>query len=300
MVEHRKFDTLVFTMAFVYSDLYAGFEPHGLITSSFLECDYRSTSISPSAVETQVLLENIFNKVLFKDRDDVTVNSFRSSSYNYDKAQSLFVVKYYDKENHANEILCFSEHMRNVRDMSVLREFEAHVILYCRKFLDEHIGSGDFVYVCTAFGARLRVWKQFRSDHEFGGVWGGYGPTVDISSYLDVGNNDSSRQIQQALDQITNQSWEPGNEDTASFYPGESVHTIAFSNRPDKFSSETSLRKVDSWLQTDESGVTVRCFHSQAKRIDTNRMDWKKENSGIFSKKRWIYQKGGHNVWTKL
>lgn len=64
--------------------------------------------------------------------------------------------------------------------------------------------------------------------------------------------------------------------------------------------TETSPRKVDSWLRKDESGVTVRSFFCQSKRIDTNRMDWKKANSGMFSKKRLIYQNGGHNVWTKL
>ncbi|KAL9639004.1 MAG: hypothetical protein Q9164_001205 [Protoblastenia rupestris] len=284
----------------VVSELFLDFEPHGLITSPFLEADYQSTRTYPREVKTQVLLENIFNKVLFKDRNDVTVNTFRSSSYNYDKDKCHFVVKYFDKEDHPREILCFTEDVRNVGDMSVLGEFEAQIILYCRKYLYGEYGKPDFVYVCTAFGTCLRVWKQFRGDYEFGGLWGGYGLTVDISSYLDVGNNDNSRQIQQALDQITSQSREPGDEDTASFYPGESAHTITLSNRPNKFPPETSPRKVDSWRRTDESGKTVRSFFCQAKTIDTNLMDWKKANSSIFSKKRLIYQKGGHNVWTEL
>ncbi|KAL8830133.1 MAG: hypothetical protein Q9170_005872 [Blastenia crenularia] len=208
-------------MAFLSENLFPDFEPHGLITSPFLEADYQSTSTYPREVKTLVLLENIFNKVLFKDRNDVTVNSFRSSSYNYDRDKSHFVVKYFDKEDRSREILCFAENVRDVNDMSVLGEFEAHVILYCRKYLYGAHGLPDFVYVCTAFGTCLRVWKQFRGDYEFGGLWGGYGPTVDTSSYLDVGNDDSSRQIQQVLHKITSQSWEPGNEDTTSFYPGE-------------------------------------------------------------------------------
>lgn len=211
-------------MAFVSSNLFPDFEPHGLITSPFLEADYQSTRTYPREVNTLVLLENIFNKVLFKDRNDVTVNFFRSSSYHYDeKDKSHFVVKYFDKEDHAREILCFTENVRvDVDDMSVLGEFEAHVVRYCREYLYEAHERPDFVYVCTAFGTCLRVWKQFKGDHEFGGLWGGYGPTVDTSSYLDVGNDDSSRQIRQALEQITSQSREPGNEDTtATFYPGE-------------------------------------------------------------------------------
>ncbi|KAL8915077.1 MAG: hypothetical protein Q9172_006961 [Xanthocarpia lactea] len=291
-------------MAFVAWDLYPDFEPHGLITSPFLEVDYRATGSFPPEVKTLVLLENIFNKVLFKDRNDVTVNSFRSSYYDYDKDKCHFVVHFYDKEDHAREILCFTEDVRDVdvlgKAMSVLGEFEAHVIRYCRKYLRYAIGLPEFVYVCTAFGTCLRVWKQFRHDYEFGGLWGGYGPTVDISSYLDVGNDDSSRQIQQALDQITSQSWEPGNEDTTSFYPGESTHTIALGNRPTKFPPETSPRKVDTWLRKDESGVTLISFFCQSKKIDTNQRDWKKAKSGIFSKRRLIYQNGGHYVWTEL
>ncbi|KAL8904775.1 MAG: hypothetical protein Q9171_006924 [Xanthocarpia ochracea] len=217
-------------MAFVSSDLYPDFEPHGLITSPFLEVDYRATGEFLPEVKTLVLLENIFNKVLFKDRNDVTINSFRSSSHNYNRDKCHFVVKYFDKEDRPREILCFTEDVRDLdvpgKAMSVLGEFEAHVIRYCRKYLNEEFGLLDFVYVCTAFGTCLRVWKQFWGDLEFGGLWGGYGPTVDTSSYLDVGNDDSSRQIQQALDQITSQSWEPGIEDTTSFYPGESAHTL--------------------------------------------------------------------------
>lgn len=217
-------------MAFVSLDLFPDFEPHGLITSPFLEGKYRSTRGYPREVKTLVLLEDIFNKVLFKDRNDVTVNSGRSSSpsdygFNYDQDKCHFVVKYYDKEDRQREILCFTENVRDVNDMSVLGEFEAQVMRNCRKYLIET--TCDFVYVCTAFWTCLRVWKLFRGDHEFGSLWGGYGPTVDTSSYLDVGNDDSSRQIQQALDQITSQSREPGNEDTTSFYPSESAHTIA-------------------------------------------------------------------------
>ena len=287
-------------MAFMVSESFLDFEPHGLITSPFLEGDYQSTGSYPREVKTLVLLENIFNKVLFKDRNDVTVNTFRSSSYDYDKDKCHFVVKYLDKEDNQREILCFTENVRSVDEMSVLAKFEAQISLYCRKYLYEAYGRPDFVYVCTAFGSCLRFWKQFRGDHEFGGLWGGYGLTVDKSSYLDVGNNDSSRQIQQALDQITSQSRESGDEDTASFYPGESAHTITLSNRPNKFPLETSPRKVDSWIRKNESGKTVRSFFCQAKTIDTNLMDWKKASSSIFSKKRLIYQKEGHNVWTEL
>ena len=285
-------------MAFVSSNLFPDFEPHGFITTPFLEADYQSTRTYPPAVKTMALLENIFNKVLFKDRDDVTVNSSQSSSYNYDKEKCHFVIKYFDAKDDLSEILCFTDKVRDIDEMSVLGDFEAHVMQYCRKNLYEAHGP-DFVYVCTAFGSRLRVWKQFRGDHEFGGLWGGYGPTVDRSSYLDVGNDDSSRQIKQALGRITGQSGESGNENTASFYPGESAYTIFSSNQPHKFPSETSPRRVDAWKRKNESGKTVRSFFCQAKTIDTDCTDWMQVGNGIFSKKRLIYQKGGHNVWTK-
>ncbi|CAF9915303.1 MAG: hypothetical protein HETSPECPRED_002356 [Heterodermia speciosa] len=211
-------------MAFVASNLFPDFEPHGFITTPLLEVDYRSTRNYPPAVKTMALLENIFNKVLFKDRDDVTVNSFQSSSYTYDHDKCHFVIKYVDTDDEPREILCFTDAVRDIDEMSVLGDFEAHVMHYCRKYLDQPRERPNFVYVCTAFGSRLRVWKQFRGDYGFGGLWGGYGPSVDRSSYLDLGNDDSSRQIKQALDRITGQSEGSGNEDTASFYPGESHH----------------------------------------------------------------------------
>ena len=195
------------------------FEPHGFITTPVLEADYRARRSSPPAVKTVALLENIFNKVLFKDRDGVTVNSFQSSSYKYDKDKCHFVVKYFDAKNHQREIHCFTDQVRDTDEMSVLRDFEAHVMDYCRKYLSWT--NGTFLYACTAFEGRLRVWKQFRGDYEFGGLWGDYGPSKDRSSYLDVGDDDSSRQIKQALDRITAQSGESGDEDTASFYPSE-------------------------------------------------------------------------------
>ena len=295
-------------MAFVSSNLFPDFEPHGFITTPFLEADYQSTRTFPPAVKTMALLENIFNKVLFKDRDDVTVNSFQFSSYNYDKDKCHFVIKYFDtmddwseilRRDKGREILCFTDKVRDIDEMSVLGDFEAHVMAYCRKYLYDAHGLPDFVYVCTAFGSRLRVWKQFRGDHEFGGLWGGYGPTVDRSSYLDVGNDDSSRQIKQALDRITAQSGESGNEDTASFYPGESAYTVSSSIQPHKFPSETSSRRVDAWKRKDESGKTVRSFFCQGKTIDTDCTDWMQVGNGILSKKRLTYQKDGHNVWSK-
>ena len=219
-------------MAFVSLDLFPDFEPHGFITTPFLEADYISTKTYPPAVKTMALLENIFNKVLFKDRDDVTVNSSQSSSYHYDHDKCHFVIKYFDTKDDSREILCFTDNVRDIDEMAVLGDFEAHVMHYCRKYLYDAHGLPDFVYVCTAFGSRLRVWRQFRGDHEFGGLWGGYGPTEDISNYLDVGNDDSSHQIKQALDRIIGQSEESANEDTASFYPGESAYTIFF-KRPD-------------------------------------------------------------------
>ena len=220
-------------MAFVSSNLFPDFEPHGFITTPFLEADYQSTRTYPPAVKTMALLENIFNKVLFKDRDDVTVNSSQCSSNNYDKDKCHFVIKYFEPNDDSREILCFTDNVREVDEMSVLGDFEAHVVAYCRQYLYDAQGLPDFVYVCTAFGSRLRVWKQFRGDHGFGGLWGGYGPTVDRSSYLDVGNDESSRQIKQALDRITDQSGESGNQDTASFYPGECQRMQFLQANPD-------------------------------------------------------------------
>ena len=54
---------------------------------------------------------------------------------------------------------------------------------------------------------------------------------MDSSSYLDVEDDDSSRQIKQALLRITSLSEESENEDAAIFYSNESAYTVFSSNQ---------------------------------------------------------------------
>ena len=209
-------------------DLALNFSPHGLILTPHLELDYRSANTAPRELQTLKLLENIFNKVLFRDRDDVTVNSIGSTSYDYVKPNSHFVVTYIDNENNDNaaEILCFTDDISgDAHHDSPVRDFETRVFRYCRRCLNRPgQATREFFHVCTAFGTRLRLWKQFRGDLEPCGLWGGYGLTVDESTYLDVGDEEASKQIERAFDQITdNQSSTHGDEEQVLqyFYPGE-------------------------------------------------------------------------------
>ena len=62
--------------------------------------------------------------------------------------------------------------------------------------------------------------------------------------------------------------------------------------------SETISRVVDAWLAKNEKGDTCRFFFCQGNGIGTKPSDWKKADSKLFSKKRLIYKKDNHNVWT--
>ena len=209
-------------------DLALNFSPHGLILTPHLELDYRSANTAPRELQTLKLLENIFNKVLFRDRDDVTVNSIGSTSYDYVKPNSHFVVTYIDDENNNNaaEILCFTDDItRDSHQDSPVRNFETRVFRHCRECFDRPgQATREFFHVCTAFGTRLRLWKLFRGDREACGLWGGYGLTVDDSTYLDVGDDEASERIKRAFDRITdNHSSNHGEEEQVlpNVYPGK-------------------------------------------------------------------------------
>ncbi|KAL6714752.1 hypothetical protein ACLMJK_008177 [Lecanora helva] len=279
------------------ADLVINFEPHGLIASPYLELNYRSTSTYPREVHTLNLMENLFNKVLFRDRDDVTVNSvsvdsLKTSAYEHTYTNCHCVVKYLDSEHHMEaEMLCFTDDIQETRENLAVQDFENRVIRHCRDYLEKVcLGRREFVYVCTAFGNRLRIWKYFKNDYEFFGMWGGYGLTEDVSSYLDVGDDENSTQIKQALNQITNESSSPGDEQVTSIYPG----------RLKKMQIETIPRKVDAYVAQNENGETCRFFYCQGKEIGTKPSDWVEADSKLFSKKRLIYKKDRHNVWTDI
>ena len=206
------------------------FESHGLIDSPYLETYYRSVGNYPREVQTLKLMENVFNKALFRDSDDVTVNSHGTLSYDYIRINCHFVVNYFKNGNDtaAEEILCFTHGITGTGQNSAVRDFETQVIRHCRHYLENKcLGTREFVYLCTAFGTRLKIWKLFRGDHESTGMWGGYGLTVDDSSYLDVGDEEGSRQIKQAFDKIISRSSNPGNEQVTDVYPGKPVQYLS-------------------------------------------------------------------------
>ena len=296
----------------------SSFRPHGLITSDGLERNYGRAKISayPREAETVELLENIFNKELFSNQDDVTVNSYQTSryAYFYTKNKCKFIIKYFDNEqNQAAKILCFAEHKMDYNETSRLRNFEKDVTKFCREYLNGQT-TQKFVYACTASSTRLRIWKYFRGDYSLTGLWGGYGLSADYLSYLDVGDDDSSRRIRQAFHQITSPPSASENEQTTNLYPGKSVYmpatregtnkassaTMPFTAKGEETSSSTTSRQVDTWMWYGKDKKPFRTFKYQGEKINTNLKDWRKVKSSSFFKKRLIYQKDGYDVWTEF
>ncbi|KAK2804699.1 hypothetical protein FQN50_006539 [Emmonsiellopsis sp. PD_5] len=139
----------------------------------------------PKEYQTVELLENIFNKVIFKDKDDVFVNSQQPPGMHSNKACDI-VIKYIESGSFKTKILCFVECKRSKKTKPYdLREVEKQARQYSEEYLVSEPGL-DFVYVCTACGAHLRLWKYQRGGKALQGFWGSYSPAA-WEEYKDVG-----------------------------------------------------------------------------------------------------------------
>lgn len=186
-------------------------QPHGFINTTALENQYRRAHIAnyvpgmhdPKEYETVELLEDIFNKVVWRNHDDIHINSQQPPGIQSGKACDI-VVKYND-EHGEKRILCFVECKRtkNVTPYR-LNEVEDQAFSYCKDYLASEPNL-DFVYACTACGAHIRLWKFERGTDAFGIFWGSpnKGSWVD---YKDVGVDEDAREIQKCLSFMTSMS----------------------------------------------------------------------------------------------
>lgn len=186
----------------------AAFKPHGLILTLALEVLYQKAHIAnyvkgmndPKEYQTVELLENIFNKVILRDKDDVFVNSQQPPGMHSNKACDI-VIKYIASGTFETKILCFVECKRSKKTNPYdLREVENQALEYCEEYLAGDPGL-PFVYVCTACGAHLRLWKYERGGQALQGFWGSYSPAA-WGEYKDVGMDADAKMIQLGFSQM--------------------------------------------------------------------------------------------------
>ncbi|GLA49040.1 hypothetical protein AnigIFM63604_004644 [Aspergillus niger] len=145
----------------------------------------------PIAVQ---LLENVLNKVIFKEEkySTVFVNSQIPPHENSDLACDL-AIRYVTK-NMDIWTMCFIEAKRTRnRETTITRFVEEDALKYCKEyFFGNPSNNSSFVYAGTLIGTRLRLWRVQRTEREedmkLTPLWG----SEDIGSdedYKDLGNN---------------------------------------------------------------------------------------------------------------
>jgi len=130
---------------------------------------------------TTELIENIFNKVIFRDNDDVFINS-QQPPWDESRKACDIVIKYAIEGSYDLNILCFVECKRTKKttpyDLGVV---ENQALRYCAEHLQQNSGV-PFVYACTACGAHLRLWKYAEGTGSLQGFWCG-STVADWASY---------------------------------------------------------------------------------------------------------------------
>ncbi|KAI9791926.1 MAG: hypothetical protein M1835_008162 [Candelina submexicana] len=184
------------------------FRPHGLITTPALEVQYINAHIDnyikgmhdPKEYQTVELLENIFNKVILQEREDIFVNSQQPPGIKSNKSCDI-VIKYVESGTFFTKILCFVECKRSKKTTEYdLRKVEQQALDYCKEYLESD-GDLPFVFACTACGAHLRLWKYSQGDDNFQGFWGGFS-LASWENYKDVGIDADAVEIRQALEHM--------------------------------------------------------------------------------------------------
>lgn len=182
--------------------------PRGLINSPALlslyndaHIDSLSPECDPREYQTVHLLEAIFNKVLFQNHKTVFVNS-QVPPHSQSDLKCDLAVKYVTEQSSKPKLLCFVECKRAKKtERYDLKKVERQAREYCDEFFSDRSNlSVQFIYVCTAVGAHMRLWKCSRGDLE-GSLDPLWGAAIGASwkDYKDVGKNADGILIQSAF-----------------------------------------------------------------------------------------------------
>lgn len=132
------------------------------------------------------VLENVLNKVVFKDFDTVFVNSQVPPNEQSNEKVDLAIT--YMTNTHKIQVLCFIEGKCTSDCQSYsTNSVEEEALNYCKAFLASN-KSQHFVYAGTLVGVHLRLWIFRQGATDLTALWG----SPDRGSnneYMDLGDN---------------------------------------------------------------------------------------------------------------
>lgn len=132
------------------------------------------------------VLENVLNKVVFRDFDTVFVNS-QVPPYEQSNEKVDLAITYMTNTRNI-QVLCFIEGKRTSdRQSYSTNSVEEEALNYCKTFLASN-KSQRFVYAGTLVGVHLRLWILRQRDTDLEALWGSpyRGSNTD---YKDLGDN---------------------------------------------------------------------------------------------------------------
>ena len=133
-----------------------------------------------------MVLENVLNKVVFKDFDTVFVNSQVPPNEQSNEKVDLAIT--YMTDTHKIQVLCFIEGKRTSgRQSYSTNSVEEEALNYCKTFLASN-NSQRFVYAGTLVGVHLRLWIFRRGAMDLTALWGSPNGRSN-TDYKDLGDN---------------------------------------------------------------------------------------------------------------
>ena len=136
-----------------------------------------------------MVLENVLNKVVFKDFDTVFVNSQVPPNEQSNEKVDLAIT--YMTNKHKIQVLCFIEGKRTSHRQSYsTNSVEEEALNYCKTYLCNN-ESQSFVYAGTLVGVHLRLWIFHQGATDLEALWGSpnRGSNTD---YKDLGDNNNA------------------------------------------------------------------------------------------------------------
>lgn len=145
------------------------------------------------------VLENVLNKVVFKNYDTVFVNSQVPPHEQSNEKVDLAIT--YMAETLEIQVLCFIEGKRaSERQSYSTNSVEQEALDYCQALLASN-ESQPFVYAGTLVGVHLRLWVVHQGETDLAPLWGSpfRGSNED---YKDLGDDADGDEIEKAFHQM--------------------------------------------------------------------------------------------------
>lgn len=207
-------------------------KPHGLIKTPWLELMYREAFYrdydgkEPKENSTVQLMEDICNKILFVE-PEFTVNSQVPPTKHSNKACDIVIHYFPGGGTYQKRILCFVEcKRRSSNTPKKILQLEEQAEGYAGEFLkDPSNVDVPYVYVVTAAGAHIRLWK-YDLDNGLVAFWEN-SELDNWSAYKDVGDDKDGAELESYFNMMKSTPPEPREGQSYSMY-GASMAPVGY------------------------------------------------------------------------